>query len=96
MIPGLIANGGIWVTAARIAALGMDGTSGVSRLGLIGAIRLYRCIPHRDLWHPAPGSSHAGLAAARARLGVEGVIAALAACGCRMDFPNSKGVPSCC
>jgi hypothetical protein len=73
---------GIWGSAARIAALGTDGTSGIGRLSLIGAIRLYRAWPNRDLWHPSPGSSHAGLSAARGGLGVAGVISALGNCGC--------------
>jgi hypothetical protein len=79
---GRCLGSGIWTTAARVAALGTDGTSGLGRMSLIAAIRAYRTWPNRDLWHPSPGSSHAGLSAARGHLGVAGVLAAIAACGC--------------
>lgn len=75
-----------WTKAVIVAALGGDGKRGVSKFGLVTAIRLYRLVPQRVRAtvnrHPEPGSSAAGLAAAMAGLGVAGVTAALMNCGC--------------
>jgi hypothetical protein len=68
-----------------LLTLGSDGTHGIGRLSLISWIRLYRMIPVplRHRWHPAPGSSHNGLAAALRGEGPHGVAMAIrTTCGC--------------
>jgi hypothetical protein len=76
----------MWAKAAVVAALGGDGTRGMSRLSLVSALRLYRSVPQRVRVvlnrHPEPGSSAQALAAALGGLGVAGVVAALMSCGC--------------
>jgi hypothetical protein len=70
--------------SAGVFTLGTDGTHGIGKAVLTGWIRLYRLIPVpvRRRLHPQPGSSAAGLAAARAGLGSAGVAAAISRCGC--------------
>lgn len=86
----------LYALSLLAAVLGPDaGRKGAGRAVLVNSIRAYRLSHVSRLWsrwHPEPGSSGPGLAAARAGMGLPGVLDAIAHCGCMMRGVSDDGI----